>query len=89
MNRNPNIVTTMKVRRLEWASYVVRMSDERTVKAVFLGKPDGRRKARRPKLRQLDCMENDLKSMGVKSWSKKAEDRSIRAIILKEALVKQ
>jgi hypothetical protein len=37
------------------------MSDDRTVKKVFLGKPDGRRKIGRPKLRWLDCIENDLK----------------------------
>jgi hypothetical protein len=58
------------------------------MKKAFLGKPDGRRKAGRPKLRWLDCIENDLKYMGVKRWRKKAEDRSIWVIILKEALVK-
>jgi hypothetical protein len=63
--RIPNIVTTIKVRRLEWAGHLVRMSDARTATTVFLGKPDGRRKAGRPKLRWLDCIENDLKSMGV------------------------
>jgi hypothetical protein len=64
------------------------MSDNRTIKSVFLGEPDERRKARRPKLRWSDCIENDLKSMGVKRWRKKAEDRFIWAIILKKALVK-
>jgi hypothetical protein len=63
------------------------MSDDRTVKKVFMGKPDGRRKAGRSKLRWLDCTENHLKSMGVKRWRKKAEDRSVWANILKEALV--
>jgi hypothetical protein len=42
------------------------MSDDRIVKTVLLGKPDGRRKAGRPKLRWLHCTENDLKPMGVK-----------------------
>jgi hypothetical protein len=88
MYRKPNIVTTIKVRRLEWAGHVVRLSDDRTVKKVFLGKPDGRRKAGRPKLRWLDCIENSLKSMGVRRWRKKAEDRSVWAVILKAALVK-
>jgi hypothetical protein len=37
------------------------MSDDGTVKKVFMGKPYGRRKAGRPKLRWLDCIENDLK----------------------------
>jgi len=47
------------------------MSDVRTVKKVFLGKPGGRRKAGRPKLRWQDCAEKDLKSMGGKRWRKK------------------
>jgi hypothetical protein len=32
------------------------MSNDKTVKKVFLGKPDGRRKAGRPKVRWLDCI---------------------------------
>jgi len=31
--------------------------------------------AGRPKLRWLDCRENDLKSTGVKRWRKKLQDR--------------
>jgi hypothetical protein len=58
------------------------MFDDRTVRKVFLEKPDGRRKAGRPKLRWLDCIENGLKSKGVKRWMKKTEDRSAWAIIL-------
>jgi hypothetical protein len=88
MYRKPNILTTIKARRLEWAGHLVRMSDGRTVKKVFVGKPDGRRKAGRPKLRWLDCIENDVKSMGVKRRRKKSEDVSVWATILKEALVK-
>jgi hypothetical protein len=64
------------------------MSDDRTVQKVFLGKLRGRRKSGRPKLRWFDCIKNDLKSMGVKRWRKIAEDRSVWAIIVKEALVK-
>jgi hypothetical protein len=77
MYTRANIVTIIIVRRLEWAGHVVRMSDDRTVKKVFLGKPDGRRKARRPKLRWLNCIENDLKLMGVTRWRKKGR-RQIR-----------
>jgi hypothetical protein len=49
MCRKPSIVTAIKVRSLQWAGHLVRMSDHRTAKKVFLGKPDGRRKAGRPK----------------------------------------
>jgi hypothetical protein len=87
MYRKPNIVTTIKVRRLEWAGHVVRMSDGRTVKTVLVGKPDRRRQAGRPKLRWLYCIENDLNLMDVKRWRKKAEDRSVCAVVVKEVLV--
>jgi hypothetical protein len=43
MYRKPNIVTTIKVRRLEWVGHVVRIADDRAVKKAFLGKPGGRR----------------------------------------------
>jgi len=72
-----------KLRRVELAGHVVRMSDDRTVK-----KPDGRRNAERSKLRWLDCIENNLKLMGVKRWWNKAEDRLMWTVILKEAAVK-
>jgi hypothetical protein len=45
MYRKPNIVTTIKVRRVKWAVHLVRMCDDRTMKKVFSGKPDGTRKA--------------------------------------------
>jgi hypothetical protein len=48
------------------------MYDYRAVKKVFMWNPDGRRKAVRPKSRWLDCTENDLMSMGIKRWRKKA-----------------
>jgi hypothetical protein len=62
MYRKPNIVTTMKVRRLEWAGHLLRIADDRTVKKAFLGKQGGRRRARRPKLGWINAVENDLKS---------------------------
>jgi hypothetical protein len=64
------------------------MSDDTTVKKVFLGKPEGKREAERSKLRWLHCTENGLKSMGVKRRRKKSGDRSAWVIILKEVLVK-
>jgi hypothetical protein len=42
------------------------MSNGGIVKKVFLGKPDRRRKAGRPKLRWIECNESDLQSIGAK-----------------------
>jgi hypothetical protein len=75
--RIPNSATTITIRRPEWAGHVERMSDDRTVMKVFLGKPDVRRKEGRPKLRCSDCTENDLKSTDVKRWRKTAKGRYI------------
>ena len=86
MYRQQNIVTTINVIRLEWVGHVVRMSDDRTVKYVFLEKPYGRRKAGSPRLRWLYCIGIDLKWTGVKRWRKETKDISLWAIILKEAL---
>jgi hypothetical protein len=46
------------------------MSDDRTA----LGKTEGRRKAGRPKLRWLACIEDDLISVSIKGRRKKAPD---------------
>jgi hypothetical protein len=64
------------------------MDDERMVKRVFLGNPGGRREPGRPRLRWLDCVGDDLKTLGVRRCRKMAEDREEWAIILKEAMVK-
>jgi hypothetical protein len=73
---------------LEWAGHVVRVDDERMVKRVFLGNPEGRKKPKRPRLRWLDCVEDDLKILGVRRWRKSVEDHEEWAIVLKEAMVK-
>jgi hypothetical protein len=46
------------------------MSYDRTA----LGETERRRKAGRPKLRWLACIEDDLISAGVKTWRKKVPD---------------
>jgi hypothetical protein len=64
MHRKANIVTIVKVRRLEWAGRLVRMCDEETLNKVFMEKPE--------RLRWLDCIEKWSQSMIVKRWRKKA-----------------
>jgi hypothetical protein len=66
MYKSPDIVTEIKVRRLEWLGHVVRMEDTRLPKMVFNAKPEGRHGVRRPRLRWLDDVEADIKALGVK-----------------------
>jgi hypothetical protein len=47
------------------------MSGERMVKRAFLGNPGGRRKLGRPKLKWLDCIEDNLKTLGVRGGEKR------------------
>ena len=43
----------------------------------FLGKPDGRKKAKIRNLRWLDCIEMDVKLRDVKRWGKKSDLQGI------------
>ena len=49
------------------------MSDDRTIKTVLLGQPDGRRKAGIREFRWLDCIGNELTLMSAEGWTEKAE----------------
>jgi hypothetical protein len=60
MYKSPDIVTEIKVRRLEWLGHVVKMEDIRLPKMVFNAKPEGRRGVGRPRLRWLDDVEADI-----------------------------
>jgi hypothetical protein len=68
MYKSPDIVTEIKVRRLERLGHV-RMEDTRLLKMVFNGKPEGRRGVGRPRLRWLHDVEADIKALGVKRLS--------------------
>jgi hypothetical protein len=69
-----SIVTTIRT-RLECAQHVKQMSNQRAVKKVYEGSMAGRRCRSRQRLREIDDMEEDLRSMGVKRWRKTALDR--------------
>jgi hypothetical protein len=75
MYKSPDIVTEIKVRRLEWLGHVVRTEDTSLPKMVFNAKPDGRRGVARPRLRWLNDVEADINALGVKRWRIKAQDR--------------
>jgi hypothetical protein len=49
------------------------------------GKPGGRRRADRPRLRWLDDVEEDWRTMGIKRWRLIAKDRTEWVGIVREA----
>jgi hypothetical protein len=77
MYKSPDIVTEIKVRRLEWLGHVVRMEDTHLPKMVFNGIPEGTRGVGKPRLRWLDDVKADIKALGVKRWRIKAQDRRV------------
>jgi hypothetical protein len=65
-----DIVSAIKVRRLEWLGHI-RMNETRTVKKIFEEKVGGRRGRRRPRLRWIDDVEDDLRNMGINDGGSK------------------
>jgi hypothetical protein len=50
----PNIARVVSSRRMRWAWHVARMGEERGVRRVLVGKPDGKRPLGRPRRRWED-----------------------------------
>ena len=86
--KSQDIVTVIKIQRLEWLGHVIRMNETRSVKKIFEGKLEGRRGRGRPRLKWIDDVEDDLRKLGVKRWRAKALDRDEWASIIREAKVK-
>jgi hypothetical protein len=86
--KSQDIVSVIKVRRLEWLGHTIRMNEIRTVKKIFEEKLGGRRGRGRPRLRWFDDVEDDLRNMGIKRWRIKALDRVEWASIIKETKAK-
>ena len=54
----------IKSRRMRWAGHVARMSEERGVYRVLVGKPEGKRPLGRPRGRWVDNIRMDLQEVG-------------------------
>jgi hypothetical protein len=64
--------------------YVDRIEDNSVTNRILYGRPGGRRKKGRLRLRWLDDVE-DLREIGVKRWRTRAVDRNEWQRILEEA----
>ena len=50
----------------------MRMPEENPVKKLTLLRPEASRRAGRPKLRWLDGVEKDLRTLGIRGWKRRA-----------------
>jgi hypothetical protein len=87
--KDTNIISDIKTGRLEWLDHVVRMEDFRLPKKILNDKLDKKRKIGRPKLRWFDDVQTDIRTLGIKRWMCKAQDRLEWARITREAKVKR
>ena len=58
---SPNIIRSLKSRRLRWARHVARMEQSRNAYRVLVGKPEGKRPLGRPRRRWEDNIKMDLR----------------------------
>ena len=77
MYSSPNIIRSLKSRRLRWAGRVARMEQSRNAYRVLVGKPEGKRPLGRPRSRWEDNIKVDLREVGCDpgEWIDLAEDR--------------
>ena len=73
--KQEDIVKFIKSQRLRRAAHVMRMEKTRTTRKITEWTPYKARPARRPRLRWMDQVEEDLKRIKIIGWRVKAEDR--------------
>jgi hypothetical protein len=65
------------------------MSEDRIIKKLYMSKHKGRRNVGRPKMRWLDDVEEDLRTMRISGWRRKARRRDEWKSVLREVKVLQ
>ena len=61
---SPNIIRSLKSRRLRWAGHVARMEQSRNAYRVLVRKPEGKRPLRRPRRQWEEHIKMDLREVG-------------------------
>ena len=71
----PDIIKTINISKLRWTGHIMRMPEENPKKKLTVLRPEGSRRAGRPKLRWLNGAEEDLRKFGIRGWRRRALDR--------------
>lgn len=83
--KNEDIVRFCKSQRLRWAGHVARFSEERAQHKIFMAKPYHNRARGRPRMRWIDNVESDTRTLGVRNWKLAAQERSNWRNVVKKA----
>ena len=84
----PDIVGLVKTQRLRWAGHLARMEEDRAPAVLFRSNPEDKRSRGRPKVRWIDGVEQDLRTLGVTNWQNLAQNRAEWKSVLDQAKCK-
>jgi hypothetical protein len=68
--REPSIVKMIRIARLKWLGHTARMEDNVPCRKTTFFQREGSRKKGRPRLRWLDSVLKDLKTLEINAWWK-------------------
>ena len=63
----PNVITFIKLKRIEWAGHIIRVCGSRVIRKAFNAQPQGERKVGRQKLRWVDGVRHDISTLGIRN----------------------
>jgi hypothetical protein len=74
---SPNIIRTIKSRRMRWAGHLARMGEKRNAYRLLVEKPEGKRLLGRPRRRWVDNIKIYLREIGWDGmdWINLTQDR--------------
>jgi hypothetical protein len=61
---SPNIIRTIKARRMRWAGHVAQMEEKRNEDRILVGKPEAKRPLLRPRRMWVESIKMDLREIG-------------------------
>jgi len=67
---NLDVLSFVRVRRLNWIGHVNRMDSRRRVSEVFNNNPQGSRLRGRPKNRWWNCVQTDINKCKIANWKR-------------------
>ncbi|CAG9830437.1 unnamed protein product [Diabrotica balteata] len=72
----PEIVTSINIGRLRWMGHIEQMLETETPKHIIRQTLVGGRSKGRPKLRYIEQVKQDLKTLKITNWKNKAKNRT-------------